>query len=137
MTRAREELAVVHIFYSGSKLLEMTSRVAGNVCRADQDRVASYGGLADELEMIWKVASLAQARYYLGICLDGLRKSTKTFSQGNRYPGRCSNDHLPNTLSELYRYTNLLGHIHEEYLYHSSTAFAWNILQTGIWGVYS
>jgi hypothetical protein len=33
--------------------------------------------LTDELEKIWKEASMAQSRSYPGICLEGLSKDTK------------------------------------------------------------
>jgi hypothetical protein len=32
----------------------------------------------NELERMWKEAVVAQLRYYPGICLEGLRKTTKT-----------------------------------------------------------
>jgi hypothetical protein len=34
--------------------------------------------MIDELEGIWKEAVAAKSRYYPGICLEGLRKTTKT-----------------------------------------------------------
>jgi hypothetical protein len=35
----------------------------------------------DELERIWKASAVANLRYYPGICLEGLRKTTKNVSQ--------------------------------------------------------
>jgi len=38
--------------------------------------------------------------YYVGIRLEGLRKSTKSFSQGSRSPGRDWTRDVPNTKQE-------------------------------------
>jgi hypothetical protein len=42
----------------------------------------------NELERMWKEAVVAYLRHCPGICLERLRKTTKTFSQDRRFPGR-------------------------------------------------
>jgi hypothetical protein len=44
-----------------------------------------------ELESVWKEAVMVQSRYYSGIFLEGLRKSTEKLNQGSMFPGRDSN----------------------------------------------
>jgi hypothetical protein len=46
--------------------------------------VASGDGTTDKLERIWKEAVVAKTRYYLGICLVGLRRATKTLNQNSQ-----------------------------------------------------
>jgi hypothetical protein len=41
----------------------------------------------DELEGMWKKATVAYLRYYRGICLEGLNKTTKNLRQDSRSPG--------------------------------------------------
>jgi hypothetical protein len=45
----------------------------------------------DELDRIWKEVFVALPGFYPSICLKGLRKNTKTPSQGSRYPNWDSN----------------------------------------------
>jgi hypothetical protein len=49
----------------------------------------------DELERIWKEAAVASSRYYAGICLQGLEKTTKFISPDGLRPGRDSNRKSP------------------------------------------
>jgi hypothetical protein len=44
----------------------------------------------NELEKLWKEEVVAKPRYSLGICLWGLRKTTKPLSHDSRYPLRDS-----------------------------------------------
>jgi hypothetical protein len=37
--------------------------------------------MTDELEWIWKEMAVALSGFYTGICLEGLRKTTKTVSE--------------------------------------------------------
>jgi hypothetical protein len=41
------------------------------------DYIVFSGRMIDELERIWKDVVMAQLRHYSGICLEGLRKTTK------------------------------------------------------------
>jgi hypothetical protein len=45
----------------------------------------------DELERIWKEAAVASSRYYAGICLQGLEKTSKFISQDRLRHDRDSN----------------------------------------------
>lgn len=47
--------------------------------------------MVDELERIQKEVIVVYSRYYPGICLEGLRKTTKTLSEENLCLGRDSN----------------------------------------------
>jgi hypothetical protein len=49
----------------------------------------------DEMERKWKEAVVAYFRYKPGICLDGLRETTKTLSQDSVSPGRYLNPRSP------------------------------------------
>jgi hypothetical protein len=42
--------------------------------------------MSDDLERIWKEAAMAYSKYYPGICLDGLRKTTENLSQVTSVP---------------------------------------------------
>jgi hypothetical protein len=44
--------------------------------------------VSNEFERMWKKRSWPNLRYYSGICLEGLRKTTKNLSQDSRSPGR-------------------------------------------------
>jgi hypothetical protein len=63
----------------------------------------------DELERIWKEAPVAYSRYYPSICLEKLRKTTKTLSQNSRSPVRDSNLALSKYMSRALMYTRMLG----------------------------
>jgi hypothetical protein len=41
----------------------------------------------DELKIIWKDEVVAELRYYLGICTDGMRKAMKNHSQDSHCLG--------------------------------------------------
>jgi hypothetical protein len=53
----------------------------------------------EKLEMIWKEAVVSWSRYYPGIFLEGLNKTTKILNQDNECAARA--EHLPNTSLEL------------------------------------
>jgi hypothetical protein len=47
-----------------------------------------------KLEMMWKEAAVANLRYYLGVCLEGLRKITKPSVRIAGVPAEMSSKHL-------------------------------------------
>jgi hypothetical protein len=47
-----------------------------------------------ELKIIWKKVAVNQSRYYNGICLAGLRESTKNLNQDSQCAGEDSNQRL-------------------------------------------
>jgi hypothetical protein len=56
----------------------------------------------NKLQSMWKEVGIAHSRYYLGLWLEGLRKTTKSFSQDSRSPNRDFNRNLPNKRLEHY-----------------------------------
>jgi hypothetical protein len=51
--------------------------------------------MIDELERIWKQAVMVLLRYYHGISLEGLRKTTKALSQDSWWPSSDVNQTFP------------------------------------------
>lgn len=46
---------------------------------------------SDKLEGVWKETVVFKLRYYLSVCLDALRRTTKNFNQDSRNPSLDSN----------------------------------------------
>jgi hypothetical protein len=49
----------------------------------------------DELEMIWKESAVGSSRDYIGIYLEGLRKTMKNLSLESHVPVVTRTEHLP------------------------------------------
>jgi hypothetical protein len=71
--------------------------------------VASDDEVIDEFKRIWKEGFLAWSRHYRIICLELLRKSTKTLVGIAGTPAGIRTENLPNTNLERYIYTNLIN----------------------------
>jgi hypothetical protein len=50
----------------------------------------------DELERIWMEMAMAKSRYYPSICLEGLRKTTKTPIRIDNVVAKIQTKHPPN-----------------------------------------
>jgi hypothetical protein len=61
-----------------------------NKAFAISDCTTSNDGMTmnTELEIMWRETPCPNSRYYLTICLDGLRKNTKNLGQNIRCPER-------------------------------------------------
>jgi hypothetical protein len=57
----------------------------------------------DELERIWKVATVAWSKYYSAICLECLREIRETSVRIANVPAEIRNEYLPNTRLARYR----------------------------------
>jgi hypothetical protein len=64
-------------------------------------------GLMNDLERIWKEMVMAYLRYYLKICLEGL-KNTRRLSQYSWYPSLICTKYFLSIILEHYHYTSLL-----------------------------
>jgi hypothetical protein len=57
----------------------------------------------DELERIWKEGVVAHSRYYLGICVGGLRKARRISVRITNITGEIRTENLPILSVEYYR----------------------------------
>jgi hypothetical protein len=82
-----------------------------------------------ELEKICKTAFMATSRYYLGICLETVRETTKRKTRIAGVPTRVRTEHIPKTNLERYNCFSLFGHnFAEVYVSRSGLIHAYSVL---------
>lgn len=72
--------------------------------------------MTDELEIIRKEVVMAQLGHCPGICLEGLRKTTKTLSQDTEVPAEIQTEHFLNVHQECCHYASLFGIVIQKHI---------------------
>jgi hypothetical protein len=85
--------------------------------------------MSSELERTWKGVVMAYSRYYPGICLVRMSKTTKASGLIASVPAEIQTNHFLNTSLDQYHYTSMLGSTSSVILF-LSDCFQWHILHS-------